>query len=320
MPLHVDYRPTTLDKVVGNLQTVRALESFLRRSETKRAHSLLFTGQSGCGKTTLARIVAAGLGAFDGNPNECPDYTELNASDFRGVDMVRSIRKQMHLCPVKGSCRVWLLDEVHKLTGDAQEALLKCLEEPPSHVYFILATTEPEKLKVTLKRRCTPFEVGPVDEMVLLKLMKRVIRSEADSVQEEQRPKVSKRVIRQIARDAMGSPGVALMILDKIIGMSMKDQMATARQAAAQQNAAIELCRELMGQRPVWSSVSRTLNGLKQEDPEKLRRAVVGYASSVLLSGKTYPRAYVVLDSFMTPTYDNGFPGLVHACYTAMPQ
>lgn len=317
MPLHVDYRPMCFDEMVGNEDTISALKAWAAKDARSRTHSLLFIGPSGCGKTTLARIAATELKAYDPEQKAAnnPDYTELNAADFKGIEMVRGIRRQMHLRPLKSPCRVWLLDECHKLTTDAQEALLKCLEEPPEHVYFLLATTEPEKLKVTLKRRCSSFAVLPISESESVVLMHEVLSAEADYT--KTKSNISEEVLEQIAVEADGSPGIALILLDKVLGLSKNEQLALVKRHAETQNEAIQLCRLLMHTKPSWNAVSGLARGLRGEDPERVRRAVLGYATSVLLNPTPHPRAYVVLDSFMEPLYNSGFPGLVHACYTA---
>lgn len=116
--LYQAYRPRTFDEVVGNKEAIRTLESFIKRDISEVPHAFLFSGPSGCGKTTLARILAKKLGCSDAN------FVEIDSADFRGIDTIREIRRQMRLAPVGGgSCRVWLIDECHKLTGDAQSAL-----------------------------------------------------------------------------------------------------------------------------------------------------------------------------------------------------
>ena len=151
MPLHTDYRPEALTDIVGNETAVKQIESLLTKENPNR--SLLFLGPSGCGKTTLARIVANEVGAGGS------DFHELNTSDFGGIEMVREIRAKSQYRPVHGQSVVWLMDECHRLSAAAQEAILKLLEDPPPNVWIILATTEPSKLKVTVRRRCTEIAV-----------------------------------------------------------------------------------------------------------------------------------------------------------------
>jgi DNA polymerase-3 subunit gamma/tau len=151
---HLSQRPTTFGEVVGQPRAVAQLTQMGR--DDRRPHLLLFVGPSGCGKTTLARIVRRKLRCGEA------DFMEVNAANNRGIDMVRDIEQRIGLAPIDGDCRVWLIDEAHALTPDAQGAFLKILEEPPSHVYFMLATTDPQKLKPTIRTRATEIVVYPV--------------------------------------------------------------------------------------------------------------------------------------------------------------
>ena len=139
MALPIKYRPTVLKDFYGNQVLKSALGAILKRDLEDIPHAMLFIGSSGCGKTTLARIVASKLDCVDA------EFYELNSADVRGVDTIREVSKNMKYSPMSGSVRIWLFDEVHKMTNDAQNAMLKMLEDPPDHVYFMLATTDPQK-------------------------------------------------------------------------------------------------------------------------------------------------------------------------------
>jgi len=300
MSLATKYRPKFLKDVLGNDDVIKSLRAMMEREEIP--HTLLFTGPSGCGKTTLARIVVSRLKCSEF------DFTENNAADFRGIDSVRDILRQMSLSPMNGSCRIWLLDEVHQLTKDGQHALLKALEDTPKHVYFLLATTDPEKLLPTIKTRCVTFDVKPLSDTHMRELLNRVIHSEGDL-------EIPQETLDQIIQDSLGSARMALSILDKVINMDAGDMLAAAKQSAAQQNESIDLCRALIGKRP-WKEVSRIIQGITQE-PESVRRAVLGYASAVLLkSGR--PQSYVVLDCFRQDFFTTGKAGLIMASYAAV--
>ena len=298
--LAVKHRPKLLKDFLGNEDITKALRSMMEREEMP--HTILFTGPSGCGKTTLARIFASRL--------KCSqrDFIENNAADFRGIDSVRDILRQMVLAPMNGSCRVWLLDECHQLSKDAQHALLKALEDTPKHVYFLLATTEPTKLLPTIKTRCVAFDVKPLDDKVMNVLLCSIAQKEGlDGFPQE--------VLDQIIQDSFGSARMALSILDKIINMDSQDMLEAAKQQATEQNEAIDLCRALIGKKP-WKDVAKIVQGIEQ-DPEQVRRAVLGYAQSVLLKSGM-GQAYFVMTAFKEPFYDLGKPGLTLACYEAI--
>lgn len=299
MTLQIDYRPQTLDDVIGNKETVVSLKTNLLRKDPP--HAMLFTGATGTGKTTLARIAARMLGCLQ------RDFCELNASDFRGIDTIRDICHQMKYKPIFSKNKAWLLDECHKLTLDAQEALLKALEDTPKHVYFLLATTNPEKLKPTLKRRCTPFELELLSIKTIGKYLNKVVHQEKKNVPVD--------VLKQIAQDSLGSLGIAMMILDKILYLNKEDMLQAAKRTAEQQNEVIELCRALMSKRN-WKIVSNVLKGIQQE-PESVRRAVLGYFTAVILNGDN-PRAYLIMSCFQNNYFNAGKPGLVMSCYEAV--
>lgn len=301
MPLHTDHRPTKLDDIVGNRITVGALRNHLEKDRPNR--SLLFIGESGCGKTTLAVCVAAELGAYDSW-----NFKMLNASDFRGIDTVRDVREASQRQPLgQARARVWLFDEAHKITPDGQEAMLKLLEDPPRNCWFMLATTNPEKLKITLRRRCTEFQVSPVNSDEVKQLMMRVARAE--------RKRVPTDLLNQIAVDSMGSCGVALNILDKIIDLPAGDQAEAAKRFTEQANTVITLCQAML-KRESWKKCCSILKSLEDEDPEGIRRKVLEYFRKVMLDGDD--SAYLVMSEFNYHYYDTGKAGLAMSVYASL--
>lgn len=298
MNLHLKYRPHTFDEIVGNKQVVEAIRTLLGNQES-RPHSFLLHGPTGCGKTTIARIIAAEL--------ECAhnDYREVDSADFRGIDTIREIRKQSQFRPLEGPCRVWVIDECHKLTNDAQNAILKILEDTPSHVYFILCTTDPQKLLGTVRGRCSQFQVQQLSEREMLSLLRHVVKAEEETLP---RP-----VYEQIILDSLGHPRNALQILGQVLSVNPEMRLETAKRAAEETTQAIELCRALL-RRAGWKEVAGILSGLMEQDEEGIRRAVMGYCQAILLK-ESRPAAGLVLEEFIEPFYNSGKPGLVLACY-----
>lgn len=301
MSLHTKYRPNTFDEVVGNEDTVKSIQNLLAKKDPNRA--LLLHGPSGCGKTTLARVVACELGVRTAE-QDSPDYHELNSSDFRGVDMVRDVRKRSMYRPASGA-RVWLLDECHKLTADAQEAMLKLLEHPPANTWFILATTEPTKLKPTLKRRCAQFQVEALETKQIKRLCAKVAKADGTPVPSA--------ILNKIVKEANGSPGMALSILDTVAGLPEEDMEAAIQTAADSADNIIALCR-LLAKGPTWKQVVPVLKTLEKEDPETVRRVVLEYFRKILLSGNE--GAVEVLVAFQDPLYNTGKAGLAVACWS----
>jgi DNA polymerase-3 subunit gamma/tau len=298
MSLYLKYRPSSLEAVKGNSEIVNTLESMLSKPDTC-PHVFLLHGATGCGKTTLARIIANRLNCVGS------DLKEIDSADFRGIDSIREIRKNSNYKPIEGDCRVWILDETHKLTNDAQNALLKILEDTPSHVYFILCTTDPQKLIAAIKGRCIEFQVKPLSDSVMHGLLKKVVRGEQETLDDE--------VYTQIIQDSQGHPRNALQILEQVLNASPEKRLSIAKQTAAVQSQAIDLCRALI-KRASWKEVSGILASLKEQEPEDIRRVVMGYCQAILLKSDN-TQAGMVLEHFIEPFYNSGFPALTLACY-----
>jgi DNA polymerase-3 subunit gamma/tau len=293
------YRPKLLKEVVGQTEAVRLLGGALKRGQVP--HSLLFVGPSGCGKTTLARIVK--------NRLECSksDFKELNCADFRGVEMVRDIRARMDLAPMAGKCRVWLVDECHQLTKDAQNAFLKMLEDTPNHVYFFLCTTDPGKLLKTIQTRCTEVRVKALTPKVMEELVTTVASKERMDLSEE--------VIERLVEVADGSARKALVILNQLVGLEDETEQLQAINAADARVNGIEIARALLNPRTRWGDLAKILKGVDDE-PESLRRMVLGYAANVMLGGgKMTGRARLIVDVFHDHFFDCGRAGLVASCH-----
>ncbi len=302
MSLYIKHRPTSLEELKGNQEIISTLRTMLEDKD-KCPHSFLLTGPTGCGKTTIGRIISDKLGCVGA------DYREIDSADFRGIDSIRDIRKIAVYAPIEGSCRIFLLDEVHKLTNDAQNALLKILEDTPKHVYFILCTTDPQKLIPTLKGRCSTFQVKQLADSEMLILLKKVARAEGQ--------KLEKEVLDQIISDAQGHPRNALQILEQVLCVEPEQQLEVAKRIAEQQSQVIELCRALIGKKS-WKEIAAILSGLKEEEPESIRRMVLGYCQAILLKGSSNNHTAAVMEAFIDNFYDKGFPGLTLACYSAI--
>jgi DNA polymerase-3 subunit gamma/tau len=305
--LYKKYRPRKLEQVIGQESAVRSLIKLMAKgAKGDIPHALLLTGPSGVGKTTIARILKKVL--------ECgnADFQEVNSSDDRGVESIRLIRRRMNLAPIEGACRIWVLDEAHKLTNDAQNAVLKMLEDTPGHVYFILLTTDSTKLIKAIHTRCTEVRLVSLSEKALTDLLLDVVA--AEDLQ------VSNDVIQGIVECSEGSARKALVILGQIAGLEGDaEQMRGVQASSVNKSAAIDLARALINPKAQWAPVATILKDLKDEDPEGLRYLVLGYSRSVLLGGGPLAtRAFMIIDYFSENFYDSKQAGLAAACWAVV--
>lgn len=224
------YRPTHFDDLIGQDALVRTLRNAFAQGRVH--HAFLLTGVRGVGKTTTARIIARALNCVGvdgkGGPTadpcgqcpECkailadrhPDVMEMDAASNRGIDDVRELREALRFRPAQGRQKVFILDEVHMLTDQAFNALLKSLEEPPPSVTFVLATTELRKVPVTIRSRCQVFSLRRVPVDMLRDHFSRIAEKEAVQVEGE--------ALGMIARAADGSVRDGLSLLDQAIGLA----------------------------------------------------------------------------------------------------
>ncbi|MGE4331395.1 DNA polymerase III subunit gamma/tau [Diaphorobacter sp.] len=221
------YRPKTFSEMVGQEHVVQALSNAL--TQQRLHHAYLFTGTRGVGKTTVSRILAKSLncqgpdgqGGITATPcgvcpactdidsGRFPDYTELDAASNRGVDEVQGLLEQAVYKPVQGRFKVFMIDEVHMLTNTAFNAMLKTLEEPPEYLKFVLATTDPQKVPVTVLSRCLQFNLRPMAPETVLDHLTRVLAAENVPAEPQ--------ALRLLARAARGSMRDALSLTDQAI-------------------------------------------------------------------------------------------------------
>jgi DNA polymerase-3 subunit gamma/tau len=219
------YRPQRFDELVGQEHVARGLSGAIESGRI--GHAYLFTGARGVGKTSAARIFAKALECATGPAaepcNQCDtcaaiaagqdvDVVEIDAASNRGIDEIRSLRQNVAVRPARGRFKIYIIDEVHMLTREAFNALLKTLEEPPGHVKFVLCTTEPEKLPITILSRCQRFDFVTVDAPAIARRLGQIVTAEGATVTDD--------ALALIARRAAGSLRDSQSLLEQLLGSS----------------------------------------------------------------------------------------------------
>jgi len=298
MELYKKHRPTMLSEIIGQETAVKVLKSAFTNNQVP--HAILFTGPSGCGKTTLARIVKTEL--------KCSKHDFIEDAP-RKVEDVRLIKARINQAPMRGKYRIWLIDECHKLTSDAQDEFLKMLEDTPSHVYFLLTTTDPQKIKTTVKNRCTHIVVNALRDKDLSELIKTISR--------EEKIKITDSVIEKIIDNSDGSARKALVFLDAIINLKSERDMLNAIVTATAEQQAFAIVQALLYKpNTTWQQMTKILKETEGEEPEQIRWLVLSCCKTELLkAGRLSGRAYLIIEAFRDNFYDSKIAGLAAACY-----
>lgn len=223
--LYRKWRSQNFDEIIGQPAIVQTLKNAIKND--RLSHAYLFSGPRGTGKTSTARILAKALNCEKGpTPNPCQtcdqcvkitsghsvNVMEIDAASNRGIDEIRELRERIRYAPVEGRYKVYIIDEVHMLTSEAFNALLKTLEEPPSYTIFVLATTELHKVPLTISSRCQRLDFG--------RIKLKDIEEHLQKVAEKEGFEIDERALNLIARMAEGAMRDAISLLDQLVSFS----------------------------------------------------------------------------------------------------
>ncbi|MHA1591482.1 MAG: AAA family ATPase [Candidatus Heimdallarchaeaceae archaeon] len=198
--LYQTVRPSSFDEMIGNVSVIASLKRLVKRED--RPHTYLFSGPTGCGKTTLARIVSKEVGCRERS------IIELNAANSRGIDTSREVAATASLSSIYGGSKAYIFDECHQLTKPAMQALLKVIEDTPSNCYFFFCTTDPGSLIPTLRNRCTEFQVHSLNVEEMFELLVDIVVCQEMKVEDE--------ILVLISETCDGCPRKALVSLEKV--------------------------------------------------------------------------------------------------------
>jgi DNA polymerase-3 subunit gamma/tau len=262
--LYQKYRSQNFDELIGQEHITKILKNAVKSNQL--THAYLFVGSRGTGKTSAARILAKAINCQnptkDGNPcGECSscrsisngnflDLIEIDAASNRGIDQIRELKEKIEFSPTEGKYKIYIIDEVHMLTTEAFNALLKTLEEPPEHVIFVLATTEVHKLPPTILSRCQRYDFRLGTDKEIQEVIERSAKGEGMKIEDD--------AMKILVRNAMGSYRDALSLLDVVFsGQSGKDKKITEEEV-----------RVLLGL-PDIEMVDQLLTNLAENEPRK---------------------------------------------------
>ena len=299
------YRPISLDEVIGHKNVIISLQELFKNKATL-PHGFIFVSDPGCGKTSFSRIIGNKLDCIDTN------IIEVDAGIVTGVDAMRELISNLRYGGLGlNSNKLVILDEVHKLSSSAWDALLKTLEEPPPHVYFCLCTTDGKKVPETIKTRCHVYNLKPVDSNEIYNLLK--------LVKENENLEIPNDCLELISNECNGSPRQALSYLSQCRACKTKKEVADLIESAVENNEVIELCKALT-KKTEWHIISNILKNLKKQQlqPESIRINIANWFNACTLNSSTATDAakfLTILNNFSKPIYENtGWATLTLSC------
>jgi len=301
MSLYNKYRPVSFDEIVGNNDTVQMVKEHLINKNHN--HSILFTGESGTGKTTMARILARKIFGIS-NDEEFPlfDWEKINAGDHRGIDTIRKISSLMNYRPRQAEYKIFFFDECHACTREAQDALLTYMEDHPNYVYFMFATTEPDKLKEALVNRCAHYELDLLDENEIIILLKGIISKENTVVETH--------LLQDISTLSKGSPRKAINFLEDIIFKSSEKQEEIIRKRLSSH---FKFLNKNEGSKTVMASNCQSINNTNSKPVFTKEFYLNAIETLTCTSTELLKKEFPPKQKFMSPFLSEGSLVMIYA-------
>lgn len=289
LPLHLKYRPSRWKDVWGQDAVVESMQKMLNSKAPSHAYAL--TGPSGTGKTTLARIAAGELKINASN------IIEIDAASNSGIDDMRNVMAPLRY---KGfgdnPNKMVIVDEAHRLSKQAWDSMLKIVEEPPEHVYFVFCTTEAGKIPKAIETRCACYNLRAVKYDDIMDLLEYVV--------DEEQFKTPTRILQVVAQACEGSPRQALVMLAQCWDAKDEDEAARLVESTLDNKEVIDLARELVQGKLQWEQLTATIKAMPEMSAESIRIVIVAYLTACLMGSKTDKstiRLLGMLDSFSRP-------------------